>query len=108
MARLFWLLVMLALVAAVMAGASWAMAYNSVGTLLGAPPPKMGSQSTQLVWHGMPPQEKHPFVWRFAFGPTVIPGATRVAIYVGPTGEVIRTEPSDLVARLVVFHRTPY
>ena len=108
MARLFWLLLMLAFVAAVVAGASWAIAYNSVGTLLGAPPPKMGSQSTQLVWHGMARQEKHPLVWRFAFGPTVIPGATRVAIYVGPTGEVIRTEPADLQARLVVFHRTPY
>jgi hypothetical protein len=108
MARLFWLILMLAVVAALVAGASWAMAYNSVGTLLGAPPPKMGTQSTHLVWHGLARQEKHPFVWRFAFGPTVIPGATRVAIYVGPTGQVIRTEPADLQARLVAFHRTPY
>jgi hypothetical protein len=108
MARLFWLILMLALVAAVVAGASWAMAYNSVSTLLGAPPPKMGTQSTQLIWHGLTRQEQHPFVWRFAFGPTVIPGATRVAIYVAPAGEVIRTEPADLLARLVAFHRTPY
>jgi hypothetical protein len=108
MARLFWLIVMLAVVAALLAGASWAMAYNSVGTLLGAPPPKMGTQSTRLVWHGVTHQEKHPLVWRFAFGPTVIPGATRVAIYVAPTGEVVRTEPADLEARLVAFHRTGY
>jgi hypothetical protein len=108
MARLFWWLLILAVGAALVAGASWAMAYNSVGTLLGAPPPKMGTQSTRLVWHGLARQEKHPFVWRFAFGPTVIPGATRVAIYVGPTGQVIRTEPIDLPARLVAFHRTPY
>jgi hypothetical protein len=108
MARLFWLILVLAFVAALLAGASWAVAYNTVGTILGAPPPKMGTQTTRLLWNGMPPQEKHPLLWRFAFGPTVIPGATRVAIYVGPTGQVIRTEPADLDARLLAFHRTGY
>lgn len=108
MARLFWLILVLAFVAALLAGASWAIAYNSVGNLLGAPPPKMGTQSTHLVWNGLQDQEKHPLMWRFAFGPTVIPGATRVTIYVGPSGEVIRTEPTDLEARLVAFHRTGY
>jgi hypothetical protein len=108
MARLFWLVLMLAVVVAFLAGASWAVAYNSVGTLLGAPPPKMGTQTTRLMWHGLARHEKNPFVWRFAFGPTVIPGATKVAIYVGPTGQVIGTEPADLTTRLVAFHRTPY
>ena len=108
MARLFWLILVLAFVAALLAGASWAIAYNSVGNILGAPPPKMGAQTTRLVWNGVAHQEKHPLMWQFAYGPTVIPGATRVAIYVGPTGEVIRTEPTDLEARLVAFHRTGY
>src|ERR1700694_3335508 len=108
MGRLFWLLLILAAVAALVAGASWAMAYNSVGTLLGAPPPKMGAQSTRLVWHGLAHKEKHPFEWRFAFAPTAIPGATRVTIYVGPTGEVIRTDPPDLKTRLAAFHNTGY
>jgi len=108
MARLFWLILVLAFVAALLAGASWAIAYNSVGNLLGAPPPKMGTQSTHLVWNGLEDPEKHPLMWRFAFGPTVIPGAIRVTIYVGPSGEVIRTEPTDLQARLVAFHRTGY
>jgi hypothetical protein len=108
MARLFWLILVLAFVAALMAGASWAIAYNTIGNILGAPPPKMGTQTTQLVWNGMGSQEKHPLMWRFAFGPTVIPGATRVTIYVGPAGDIVRTEPSDLEARLVAFHRTGY
>jgi hypothetical protein len=108
MARLFWLILVLAFVAALLAGASWTMAYNSVGNILGAPPPKMGTQTTRLVWNGVAHQEKHPLMWRFAYGPTVIPGATRVTIYVGPTGEVIRTEPTDLEAKLVAFHRTGY
>jgi hypothetical protein len=108
MARLFWMLVMLSIVAAIVGGASWAMAYNSVGTLLGAPPPKMGTQTTRFVWHGLAKNQKHPFEWRFLYGPTVIPGATRVAIYVDPTGGLIRTEPLDLKARLVAFHNTGY
>jgi hypothetical protein len=108
MARLFWLLVILCVVAAVVAGASWAMAYNSVSTLLGAPPPKMGTQSTRVVWHGLTHNEKHAYEWRFAFGPTAIPGAPRVAIYVAPAGQVIRTEPADLKTRLAAFHNTGY
>src|SRR3982751_6163912 len=80
MARLFWLILVLAFVAALLAGASWTIAYNTVGSILGAPPPKMGTQTTHLLWNGVGHEEKHPFMWRFAFGPTVIPGATRVTI----------------------------
>jgi hypothetical protein len=108
MARLFWLILMCAVVAALVAGVSWAMAYNSVGTLLGAPPPKMGAQSTRLVWHGLAHNEKHAYEWRFGFGPTAIPGAPSVAIYVDPTGGLIRTEPLDLKSRLAAFHNTGY
>src|SRR5438034_673651 len=41
MARLFWLTVMAAFAAALLAGASWAGALLAVGTLLGSPPPAM-------------------------------------------------------------------
>ena len=34
-------------------GVSWAMAYSSVGNLLGAPPPHMGTQQTSIQWHGL-------------------------------------------------------
>jgi hypothetical protein len=102
MARLIWLLFMLAIVAALVLGASWAIAYNTVGTLLGAPPPQMGSQKTAFLWQSRPP------AWRFAFGPTLIPGAPRVSIFVSPTGKIIRTEPADLASKLQAFRRTPY
>jgi len=85
-------------------GASWAVAYNSVGTLLGAPPPRMGTQSTGIQWHGL----VQPPVWRFAFAPTVIPGASAVRIYVNPWGQIVSTEPADLEARLQAFRRRPY
>jgi hypothetical protein len=108
MARLFWLLLILAFVGALALGASWAAAYSSVGTVLGAPPPRMGKQTTVFLWRELPKLHKQPAVWRFAFSPTAIPGATTVRIYVGPWGQVIATEPRDLSDRLVAFHRTGY
>src|SRR5205085_8447464 len=106
MARLFWLAVMAAFVAALLACASWTRASFAVGTLLGAPPPEMGSESTTFPWQGMPQEAGHPRVWRFAFGPTKIPGAPTVRIYVSPLGQVVATEPADLEARVKALH--PY
>ncbi len=79
---------MAAFVALIVTGASWAMAYSSVGTLLGAPPPHMGTQHTSIQWHGLSRLREEPPVWRFAFGPTRIPGAESVRIYVNPLGKV--------------------
>src|SRR5204863_337283 len=89
MARLFWLTVMAAFAAALLAGASWAGAFLAGGTLLGSPPPEMGAQSTSFLWGGMPQLPDHPRVWRFTFTPTVIPGAPTVRIYVTPLGRVV-------------------
>jgi hypothetical protein len=108
MARLFWLVVMLAVAGAGLGGASWAAAYTAVGKLLGAPPPEMGTQRTAFLWRGMPQQPGHPRAWQFAYGPTRIPGAPRVQIYVSPTGQLIRTDPPDLASRIKAFHNTGY
>jgi hypothetical protein len=108
MARLFWLVLILAFVGALAMGASWAAAYSSVGTILGAPPPRMGKQTTTFLWRELPRIQKKPAVWRFAFSPTAIPGATTVRIHVGPWGRIVSTEPGDLIDRLVAFHRTGY
>jgi hypothetical protein len=108
MARLFWFLLIAAFVAMLVAGVSWAMAYNSVGTLLGSPPPQMGTQSTRIQWYGLARLREHPPVWRFAFAPTKIPGAAVVRIYVNPWGRIVQTEPADLDERLQAFRRTPY
>jgi hypothetical protein len=108
MARLFWLVLILAFVGLLATGASWAAAYTSVGTLLGAPPPRMGTQYTSFLWRDLPKFREHPAAWRFAWTPTAIPGATTVRIYVGPWGHIVSTEPADLADRLVAFHRTGY
>jgi hypothetical protein len=112
MARLFWLILILAAVAVVVTGASWAAAYSSIGTFLGAPPPQMGKQTTTIQWHGdwhtLTQLREHPPVWRFAFAPTVIPGASTVRIYVDPWGHIVSTDPPDLEAKLVAFRRTGY
>jgi hypothetical protein len=108
MARLFWMIVMLGFIGAVAAGISWIGAYVAIGKLLGSPPPEMGSQKTTFLWQGMPHFRGHPRAWRFAFGPTRIPGAERVQIYVDPAGHIIMTDPPDLEARLEAFRRTGY
>lgn len=108
MARLIWLLLIAAFVGLLLTGASWAAAFSSVGTLLGAPPPKMGKQSTSIRWHGLAQLREHPPDWRFSFGPTVIPGAPTVRIYVNHWGRIIATEPKDLEALLAAFRRTGY
>ena len=106
MARLFWWTIMAAFAAALLAGASWAAAFYAVGDLLGSPPPAMGTQTTTFLWSGMPQLPGNPRVWRFAFGPTQIPGAPTVRIYVTPLGRVVETEPANLAALLKAFR--PY
>jgi hypothetical protein len=108
MARLFWFLLMAAFVGLIVAGISWALAYNSIGTLLGAPPPQMGTQHTSIQWYGLSEVQERPPEWRFDFAPTRIPGATTVRIYLNPLGKVTHTEPPDLEAKLQAFRRTPY
>jgi hypothetical protein len=105
MARLFWMTLMAAFGAALLLGASWAAAFFVVGDLLGAPPPELGKQSTDLLWQGAPELPGHPRVWRFAFGPTRIPGAPTVRIYVNPFGHLVKTEPADLAERVKLLER---
>ena len=108
MARLIWLILILGFVAAMATGVSWAAAYTSVGRLLGAPPPRMGTQTTTIQWHGVSRVLEHPPTWRFDYGPTAIPGATRVRIDVSPWGKIISIQPADLEARIKAFHNTGY
>ena len=109
MARLFWLVAILSFVGLLFTGASWAAAFTTVGTYLGAPPPQMGSQSTSIQWPGVEDlKNHHPPLWRFAWGPTVIPGAPSVRIYVDPLGHIVSKEPRDLDDRLAAFRRPMY
>jgi len=108
MARLFWLLIVVAFVGALFTAVSWVAAYSTVGNLLGAPPPQMGTQTTTLLWRSLPKVHQNPAFWLFAYGPTVIPGATTARIYVGPWGTLVSTEPADLVARITAFRRPRY
>lgn len=108
MARLAWLVFMAAIVGSLLAGASFAAAYFGVGNLLGAPPPNMGSRSVTFLWDGVPNRRDHSKAWRFTFGPTHIPGAPDVTVYVSPTGNVLQAYPADLADRIKAFHNTGY
>jgi hypothetical protein len=102
------MIVMLGVAAGVATGISWIGAYVAVGKLLGSPPPEMGAQKTTLHWKGMPHYPGHPRAWEFDYGPTRIPGAERVEIYVSPKGDIIGTDPPDLDERLKKFHWRVY
>jgi hypothetical protein len=108
MARLIWFTLMVAIAAALVAGVSWGLAYNSVASLLGDPPPQMGNQTTAFLWDGLTDVEGHPRVWSFAYSPTLIPGAPYVRVYVSPTGHIVETEPADLWTRVKLLHATGY
>lgn len=108
MASLIRFVLVVALCVAILVGVSWAVALHRVDVLLGDPPPKMGTHATTFLWKGMPQVEGHPRGWLFAFGPTVIPEASTVRIYVTLLGHVVQTEPADLAARVKVFHSTGY
>jgi len=108
MARFLWWLMILAFIGLLLTGASWAAAYFRVGTFLGAPPPVMGTQTTSLLWRGIPNVAGHPRGWSFAYSPTQIPGAPKVRIYVSPTGSLIGTEPGNLPELLRDFRRAGY
>ena len=105
MARLMWYTLGLAAVAAVVTGISWVVAQNTVNGLLGAPPPMMGATQTTFLWEGMPRIAGHPRAWRFGYGPTKIPGARTVTIYVSPLGTLLQTEPRDLALRVKSMQR---
>ena len=87
MARLFWLTVMAAFAAALLAGASWAAAFLAVGTLLGSPPPEMGTQTTTFVWRGMARLPGNPRVWCFTFGQPGSQGRPRCESMSARSGE---------------------
>jgi len=108
MVRLLWYMLIAAFVGMLLVGASYAAAYSAVGTLLGAPPPKMGKRSVELLWKGAPELPGHPRVWRFTFGPTLIPGAQSVRLWVDPMGRLLQMEPENLRARLAGFHDRGY
>jgi len=93
-------MVMAAFGAALLAGVSWIVASTTVSSLLGEPPPDMGTQSTTFLLPGSPAAPGHQWMWRFAFGPTRIPGAPTVRVYVTPLGRVVETEPGNLQALL--------
>ena len=73
MGRLFRLTLYVGLVLLLLLGASWAAAYFAVGSMLGAPPPEMGTQKTVLALKGAQTDQGPPASLDFSFGPTVIP-----------------------------------
>ncbi len=102
------LLLILIVGSVLLIGASWGLASAGVGDLLGAPPPRMGTSHTAFEWKGSSAVKGHKRVWKFSYGPTAIPGAPNVRIYVDPMGHIVRTDPANLPDLLRAFHSKGY
>ena len=106
MGSLFRLAIYASFIGLLLFGASWAAAFYTVGDLLGAPPPRLGNRKTTFAYRGAPHLKGHPIAWIFTFGPTSVPGATDMVVYISPTGRLLATDPSDLKELLTRFHAT--
>jgi len=93
-------LFLLLVIAAALAGASYAGARFTAGRLVGPDATTLGPLSARFAFTGVPELPSQPRAWILAY-----PGATGVGkggaeIYVSPTGELLGTKPADLARRL--------
>ncbi len=95
----------LVLVALILFGMSYVGARARAGLFLGSPLPSLGHRSVRFAFEGAEEVPGNPRAWVVAYGPTAIPGARDIRLYVSPTGKVISTYPIDLRARLEPFKR---
>lgn len=106
MRALFRLLVLAALGAGLLLGASYVGANAEVGKLLGPRPPRMGTRSVDLVWRGEVPDAPGARMgWVFTYDDTALPETWQVRIVVSPTGRILATSPRDLEDRIDRYYR---
>lgn len=105
MGRLLKWLIILAGVGGLLLAASYMGARATVGKLLGSHPPEMGQRTVRLPARASNLRGE-PIVWQFVYGPTAIPGAQRVRVWVSLTGDIVAIQPADLRARLDRYYDT--
>jgi hypothetical protein len=95
--RVFFLLLV---IAAVLAGASYAGARATAGKLTGATARGLGPASTRFALGGISAIRGRPRGWVIAYPEARQFGPAGAAIYVSPTGRLLGTRPADLAQRL--------
>jgi YD repeat-containing protein len=99
MGKLIKFLALVALVAALAGGGSYAAAYFAQGKITGVDDP-IGARTVKLEWKGIDSLPGKPRAWVFTYSGGKIQGIPRATIWVTPGGDVIATKPRDLQERI--------
>ncbi len=94
------ILFLLFIIAAAVAGASYAGARATAGKLTGPNPPGLGPSSTRFEFQGISALPSRPRGWVVAYPRAEGYGRGGAAIYVSPSGRLLGTRPADLARRL--------
>jgi YD repeat-containing protein len=99
MGKLIKFLALVALVAALAGGGSYAAAYFAQGKITGVDDP-IGRRTVKLEWKGVDSLPGKPRAWAFTYVNGKVPGIRNATIWVTPTGKLIATRPRDLHDRI--------
>lgn len=99
MGKLFKFVFIVALVAALAGGGSYAAAYFAQGEVTGVDDP-IGARTWELAWKGVDSLPGKPRAWVFTYEGGRVPGIRKATIWVSLTGDVIATKPRDLDERI--------
>ena len=92
-------LFLIAVIAASLAGASYAGARFTAGKMIGPDRP-LGPVEARFAFAGVPDLPSKPRAWIMAYPSARGYGRGGPEIYVSPTGKLLGTKPRDLVRRL--------
>ncbi len=99
MGKLFKFLFLVALVATLAGGGSYAAAYFAQGKIVGVDGP-LGARRVKLYYQGYDSLPGKPRVWVFTFAGGKIPGVRTATIITSLGGKVLFTKPADLRDRV--------
>ena len=91
---------LLLVIAAALAGASYAGAWVTAGKLTGPHPKELGSATTRFAFDGIGGLRGKPRGWIVTYPAARAFGARGAEIYISPTGKLLGTRPADLARRL--------
>ena len=93
-------LFLIGVIAASLAGASYAGARFTAGRMIGPEPNNLGPVEARFAFTGVPNLPSKPRAWILAYPGARGYGRGGAEIYVSPTGELLGTKPRDLARRL--------
>ena len=99
MGKLIKFIGLVALVAALAGGGSYAAAYFAQGKIAGVDD-VLGQRAVKLNWEGVDSLPGKPRAWVFTYSGGKLQGLRTATIWVTPTGTLIATKPKDLRDRV--------